>query len=829
MPTNRGTGFQPVMPRFLGAFFRRTTPRRDSTSTPLPPLRPALRQQNAPPSSKISASSSASQRLCGGVPLALLLCTLAQAASPRTTPPTLTTVNPQGIARGTTVELTVEGLNLARASAIYFSEPGVTGRILRVKELPDLPDVRLGSNGTPSTIDLGPLPPRNQVTVEVDVSADAEIGPVTFRLLTPLGTSPEGRFLIEPYYGESADREPDDTPETAVETFLPAILTGAISRPGDVDYFKIQVRAGQEIAFQNNAASIGSQLQPVVTIFDADLHELRTFGENGGVEQLQYAHRFAKVGTYYIRIADYQQSGRASNTYRIIAGEFPLLSRAWPMGIRRGATTNLALHGSHVAPRLKVETPKDSEDTATLRPDHAFNQLKVALGDEPEIESQGGAIQVPVTINGRIDKPGAANQYRFHARKGEQLVLEVNARRLGSDLDSFLEVLDANGRPIERAVVRPVWETNMVLRDHGSTDRGLRISSWNELHAGDYVMAGSEIVRVEALPLSPDADAIFEAIGGQRLAFFDTTPEAHAVESPVYKVQILPPGAKPSPNGLPVARLYYRNDDGGPGFGRDSIVHFTAPADADYVVRIADTNKLGGDNFGYRLTVRRPAPDFRLSVSPRNPNVPLGGAVPITVTATRLDGFDDPIDVALADLPAGLQCEPAVIRPGQNSTTLILRATAALATPAALKVTGKSGSLQHTANPDDHLKLIAVTPRPDLTMTAETPEVTIRPGGTAEITVSIQRQSGFQGRVPVEVRNLPPYVRVLDVGLNGVLITEDESRRSFTIEALPIAQPGEQWIYVDGAVETRSPQMSSYAAPQPIKLRVVAAAPPPQP
>src|SRR5215470_2984509 len=128
----------------------------------------------------------------------------------RTTPPTLNSVAPQGIARGTTVEMTVEGLNLAGASAIYFSEPGVTGRILRVKELPDLPDVRLGSNGTPSTVDVGPLPPRNQVTVEVEVSPDAVIGPVAFRLQTPLGTSPEGRFLVEPYYGESNDKEPND-------------------------------------------------------------------------------------------------------------------------------------------------------------------------------------------------------------------------------------------------------------------------------------------------------------------------------------------------------------------------------------------------------------------------------------------------------------------------------------------------------------------------------------------------------------------------------------------------------------------------------------------
>src|SRR6185437_9938716 len=159
------------------------------------------------------------------------------------------------------------------------------------------------------------------------------------------------------------------------------------------------------------------------------------------------------------------------------------------------------------------------------------------------------------------------------------------ARRLGSDLDSYLEVLDAKGAPIERALARPVWETSVTLRDHDSAGRGIRIVAWGQLQAGDYVMVGGEILRVESLPLSPDADTVFESFGGQRLTYFDTTAEAHAIDSAVYKVQILPPGAKLSPNGMPVAHLYYRNDDGGPGYGRDSVVHFTAPADGQYIAR----------------------------------------------------------------------------------------------------------------------------------------------------------------------------------------------------------------------------------------------------
>ncbi len=746
----------------------------------------------------------------------------------RITPPTLNSVSPLGVARGTTAEITVEGLNLARASAIYFSEPGVTGRILRVKELPDLPDVRLGSNGTLSTIDVGPLPPRNQVTVEFDVSPDAEIGPVSFRLLTPLGTSPEGRFLIEPYYGEAPDKEPNDTPENAFETFLPAILAGTISRPGDIDYFKIQVTAGQELSFFNGAMLMGSALQPVVTILDSDLNTIATFGENGGREQVMFARRFDKAGAYYVRVEDYQRSGRANNFYRIIVGEFPLVLGAFPLGVQSGATADLALRGYHTLGKFKVEgkASPDSEDTLTLRPENAFDTVRVALGKEPEVQLQGGSIPVPVTVNGRIDKPGAENRYRFHAAKGDQLIFEVNARRLGSDLDSYLEILDAKGQPIERAIARPVWATSLTLRDHDSVGRGLRISAWDGIKVGDYVMIGGEIIRAEALPLSPDNDTVFEGFAGQRLTFFDTTAEAHAVDSAVYKVQIYPPGTKLSPNGLPAAHLYYRNDDGGPGYGKDSLLHFTAPADGEYIVCIRDVQGLGGETYAYRLTARHPRPDFRLTVNPKNPNVPAGGTIPVMVAAVRLDGFDGPIDVSLSGLPAGFHASAGVIAPGQVSTTIALSAdsNAKLDAAAPLNATGRAtvgaATVTRLANPEDHLKLISLMPRADILVTAETREITLEPGGTAQITVSIQRLGDFRGRVPVEVRNLPPRVRVLDVGLNGVLLNEDESRRSFTINALPNAEPVDQLIYVSGTIETRSSQQNSYAAPQPIRLHV---------
>src|SRR5579885_567128 len=774
--------------------------------------------------------------LCIALAASLSAASIDSPTGSRTTPPTLNVINPVGIPRGATTEITIEGLNLARASAVYFSQPGVKGRILRVKELPDLPEVRLGSNGTASSVDLGPLPPRNQVTLDVDVSPDAEIGPVSLRLLTPLGTSPEGRLLIEPFYGEAPSKEPDDTVENAVETYLPAILTGVIAKPGDVDLFKIQVQPGEELTFYNTALLAGSTLQPVVSILDADQKLVREYGADAGMDAAMFACKFEKGGTYYVRVADYLESGKTSNFYRIIVGKFPLVARAYPLGAQRATSREFTLAGWNVPATAKVTAASTGEDEniMLLRPAHAFNQIRLAVGDEPEIESAqtntsiatAQPVSTPVTINGVIARGGKPQYFRFHARKGEKLIIDFNAQRLGSRLDSVVDILDASGAPVERATLRSVLETSNTLADRDSASRGLRLLSWTGMNVGDYLMAGGEIIRIAKLPEGPDEDVLFESFNGQRLAFFDTTNEAQAVDKPVYKVQIYPPGSRFAPNGLPVVHLNYRNDDGGPGYGKDSLVHFTAPAAGDYIVRLADVRGSGGDDHPYRLTIRPPRPDFRLSVAPRNPNVPAGGAIPITVTALRLDEFDAPIDVEITGLPAGLHATKGVIAAGQSSTTLLLSAdpNAKLEQAAAFSVKGiaRSGAaaIERFANPDDRLKLIALMPPADIAAIAETRLVEVEVGKKAQLAVRIERRNGFGGRVPIEVRNLPPRVRVADVGLNGVLINENEDHRTFTIEAWPQAEPGEQLIYLSGLIETRSPQQNSYAAPVPILLRV---------
>src|SRR5262249_21687863 len=149
---------------------------------------------------------------------------------------------------------------------------------------------------------------------------------------------------------------------------------------------------------------------------------------------------------------------------------------------------------------------------------------------------------------GRLVQAGAADLWQFPAKKGQRLIVEVQARRLGSPLDSTIAILDAKGQPVPRAVLRCLAKTYVTFRDHGSGSPGIRIETWHELATKDYLYAGRELMRFFALPRTPDDDCPSHSRAGQRLGFLGTTPIHHAMGTPLYKVAIHPPGTVLAPN-----------------------------------------------------------------------------------------------------------------------------------------------------------------------------------------------------------------------------------------------------------------------------------------
>jgi len=260
----------------------------------------------------------------------------------------------------------------------------------------------------------------------------------------------------------------------------------------------------------------------------------------------------------------------------------------------------------------------------------------------------------------------------------------------------------------------------------------------------------------------------------------------------MYKVTIHPPGTSFPANGFPVINLDYRNDDGGPGYGKDSRIFFDPPADGEYQVRIGDARGHGGSTYAYRLTVRPPRPSFQVSFNPTAPAVWRGGAIPVAVSAERTDGFDGAVDIRLENLPAGFSAPATAIPAGENSTAFSLSADSSAQTPAKvppLKLVARASIASQQLVREVTGGLPTVVEPGDLVTTTEQAEVTLEPGRQVRMTAKIERHNGFKGRVPLEVRGLPHGVRVLDIGLNGILITEQESSRTFVIYAEPWVKP----------------------------------------
>ncbi len=778
-----------------------------------------------------------STRVIGAFMVAGALGAAAPAEAQRR-PAAITGMTPYGLERGTTADFVVDGANLEGADGALFDDESLSAEILGYEDLGA--DIRVRRPGETGAV-IQDRARKSRVRLRVTAAPDAPPGRHGFRLRTPLGTT----SFMPLWVGEdpeASEQEPNDEPGLATPIAAPVTVNGWLGVLEDADYYRVAARAGVDLVAAITAAPLGSSSDTVVSVLTLAGETLATNDDFGPSRDALVVVRPAEDADVLIRVHDANPGG-GRHHYRLSVGALPVVTSIFPLGTSARRPRAFAVDGVNLdgARRARARAPRDD------RPGRApvevagldrqpWPRVEVALDDHAELAERetndrlatAQPLTAPVTVNGRIWSKGRADVdlYRLSMRKGQTVVARVAAQRLGSSLDSVLEVLDAGGNPVPRARLRAVWETTIDLRNRGSLDPGLRLLAWDELGRGDYVYVDRELIRVRELPKGPDEDVSFFNFRGRRVAFEETTPEGHALMRPVYKVELHPPGAAVAPTGLPVFDLVYRNDDGGPLMGKDSRLTFTAPATGTYYLRLTDARGLSDRRQAYRLTVSAPSPDFELFVTPANPNVPRGGRVPLRVFALRHDGFEGPIEVAVADLPAGLHATTARIPPGESTIALTLSADAAAGASAApLQVVGRAtiGTrlVERRARADEPVSVVAAASPPDVRVTSVTPAVVeLPPGGRARVTATIERANGFTGRVPLSVNNLPLLVSVPDIGLNGILITEEQSSRTFEIVADDRAGPIEQTLFITARVETNGGTASEHSS-TPVVIRVV--------
>ncbi|MFW6125233.1 MAG: hypothetical protein ACOC46_03725, partial [Pirellulales bacterium] len=112
---------------------------------------------------------------------------------------------------------------------------------------------------------------------------------------------------------------------------------------------------------------------------------------------------------------------------------------------------------------------------------------------------------------------------------------------------------------------------------------------------------------------------------------------------------------------------------------------------------------------------------------------------------------------------------------------------------------------------------LTVVPAADIDVWVEPTELAAQAGDEVTFTVHVERRHGFGQRVPVNVRALRHGTRVLNVGLNGVLVTEEQQQRQVTVKIEPWTEPGTVRFYAVGTVENAG--RNEHASP-PVVLHI---------
>lgn len=722
-------------------------------------------------------------------------------------PPKLVRVEPRSIQRGAAREVSLIGENLIGIKGAAASDPAVK--------------VEIVDSSDPKSAKIRVTAPEDFLRGVVNLSVTGPDNVTTGALKLYIDDLP----VVE---GDVARKE---------ALSFPVSIWDSLASAGTNRRYEFEARAGQTLVFDLASKSIGSKADTVLALADAQGRVLatnNTFDDSGDPF---IAHTFKTGGRFSITVSDLQMTGSAEHFYRLSAGELPVVTGCYPLSIAANAESTVELIGYHlpVERTIKVKTGGAGEMAVPLDRNRLRTRgsTKVAVTDltsatelEPNDQlTQANALAAPFTVGGRISTSGDADTFSFSAKKGSVWVIETQAARRGSPVDTKVEVLDARGKKVERLLLQAVRDSAITFRPIDSVTPDTRVDNWREMELNQWLYMNGEVAKIYRMPEGPDSGFQFYTLGGKRTAYFDTTATAHALEEPCYIVEPHPPGTKLTPNGLPTFTLYFENDDDGERkLGTDSRVLFTALADGDYFVRVTDSRGIGGDRNLYQLVVREARPDFSVSLGGANRTVPARSGQEFTVAADRRDGFDEPITVEITGVPEGYKVTtPLVIERGHDDARGTIN-TLANAKPlddaawAKVKVAARSGELVREVNnvgkvtlgtdpqltvalepaaPGDTLqKLSPSTPMQEQDATKPF-EITIAPGETIPAWIKIRRLggNGAGGDIRFDVQNLPHGVIVDNLGLNGITLLARQNEGEIHIKAEPWVEEMDRLVF----------------------------------
>jgi len=622
--------------------------------------------------------------------------------SVRAESPTINSMTPQGVQRGSEVEVKIGGQNLADDPQLILYYPGI-----EVKSVEPSKD----RNGQPLS---------NSIVATLKVAPDCRPGTHALRVRTASGLTPMPVLFSVGVLSQVPEIEPNNTFEAAQSITNDTTIEGVVLAE-DVDTFVLEAKKGQRISVEVEAMRLARTIfDPLVIVFDENKNELaRSDDEAFGWYDAVVSLAAPRDGKYFIQLRETTFGGSGSSLYRLHVGSFPRPTAVIPAGGRPGETLEVTFLGDATGSwKRTITVPMKPEFYSTFKPgdrkgtplfaeneqgtsptplifrvNDLDNVVESEPNDDPTTQANPGT--APIAFNGVIQKPGDVDCFEFTATKGQVYDIRVHARSIRSPLDSVLTVY--------RKSTGAVVGTN---DDSGSPDSYYRLTCNDET----YVVAVKDMLgeggvnyayRVEVTPVQPTVelsiaekvlyiDTIAAVPQGNRAAVMLNAARKDYNGEVVLDVAGLPKGMKYetaplAPGQTSVPFMLIADAKAAPAAGvLDVTVRSPDKEYANLAGRLAQHSQLlrGNNRPVFEHTIERltsaitkPAP-FSLEVV--QPKVPLvrNGTMDLVVKVRREPGFTAPINIRMLYNPAGTASAAAAkIEEGKSEGTLFVNAS----------------------------------------------------------------------------------------------------------------------------------------------------------
>ncbi len=472
--------------------------------------------------------------------------------------------------------------------------------------------------------------------------------------------------------------------------------------------------ASTELASANAAAN--AKLAVVKKIFEVPSRDLVYSSGLDGREDPLLVFTAPKDGQYVVEVRDDLYRGRAEFNYRLVIGELPYVTGAFPAGGQRGTTAAVKLVGYNLGSTTNHSVPIAADAVGEQRTERSSNALgssndfRIEVGSDLEIVEaepnnvigQATPTKVPATLNGVIESEGDLDCYKFAATKGQRLIFETVSRAFGSPLDARLDLYDINGRRLK--YIDDVNTKPDALIDYTFTADGEYV-----IRVGDTTGFGSprHVYRLEVhaprpdfeLTVSPDNPRV--AAGGTvALKVLVQRREGFKGEIQLTVPQP-PPGAVVSPAIFSGSLTEQTVTVTVPAGAAASVTPFSvvgkAKVDDQEIVRQATSAEQVRYVNAWRYV---PVSDLTLSVTQKLPftiawgqaetKVLAGKTIKVPIKIQRVPGFTAPVRLVLQGLPSKVAAPPIVIE--ENGNEAIVEIRAASTAPANITNVVVSGS-----------------------------------------------------------------------------------------------------------------------------------------